>query len=108
VEALEHRANNILGVLRAAGVKNMNVAPDDAAVGGGSFATTRVPSVALTIACASDRDAGALARRLRLRAQPVFTRVKGSEVRVNLSTIFAHEDKALAEALVDTLTRSGA
>jgi len=108
VKALEDRANKLVEVLRSVGMKNVNVAPDDAAVGGGSFATTRVPSVALTIACASDRDAGALARRLRLRAQPVFTRVKGSEVRVNLSTIFAHEDKALAEALVDTLTRSGA
>jgi L-seryl-tRNA(Ser) seleniumtransferase len=108
VEALAHRANEIADLLRRGGVKNVSVVADDAAVGGGSFATTRVPSVALAIACASDRDAGQLARRLRLRAQPLFTRVKGSELRVNLSTVFAHEDEALAEALVDTLTRSGA
>lgn len=108
VEALANRANTIADGLRRAGLTNVSVVSDDAAVGGGSFATTRVPSVAIAIACANDREAGALARRLRLRVQPVFTRVKSSEVRVNLSTIFAHEDKALAGALVDTLTRPGA
>ncbi|HET6462868.1 MAG TPA: L-seryl-tRNA(Sec) selenium transferase [Candidatus Krumholzibacteria bacterium] len=107
-EALAHRANTIADALHRSGVKNVGVAPDDAAVGGGSFATTRVASVAITIACASDREAAQLARRLRLRARPLFTRVKGSELRVNLSTIFAHEDEALSAALVDTLTRSGA
>lgn len=108
VKALEGRANKLVNVLRSAGMKNVSFASDDAAVGGGSFATTRVPSVALTIACASDRDAAQLARRLRLRERPLFTRVKGSELRVNLSTIFVHEDEALAEALADTLTRAGA
>jgi L-seryl-tRNA(Ser) seleniumtransferase len=108
VKALEQRANGIADMLRGEGVKNVTVAPDEAAVGGGSFATTRVASIALAIACANDRDAVHLARRLRMRAQPVFTRVKGSEVRVNMSTIFAHEDAALCDALVETLTRTGA
>jgi hypothetical protein len=67
----------------------------------------RVASVAIAIACASDRDAVRLARRLRMRAEPVFTRVKGSEVRVNMSTIFTAEDAALCDALADTLTRTG-
>jgi len=84
------------------------VVEDDAAVGGGSFATTRVPSVAIAIVCADDRGAVHLARRLRLGEIPVFTRVKGGEVRVNLSTVFPHEDSALAEALVAALTRSNA
>jgi L-seryl-tRNA(Ser) seleniumtransferase len=108
VKALEHRAHEIASVLRSAGVRSVSVTPDDAAVGGGSFATMRVPSVALAIACTSDRDAVHLARRLRLRAQPVFTRVKGSEVRVNISTIFAHEDGALTQALIESLSPSGA
>ncbi len=105
VKALEQRANEIAGVLRGAGVKNVSVVSDEAAVGGGSFATMRVPSVAIAVACASDRDAVHLARRLRLRVLPVFTRVKGSEVRVNMSTIFQHEDSALADALIETLTK---
>jgi L-seryl-tRNA(Ser) seleniumtransferase len=105
VKALEHRANEIADVLRRAGVTNVSVVSDDAAVGGGSFANTRVPSVALVIVCAGDRDAVVLARRLRLRAQPVFTRVKGCEVRVNLSTIFAQEDATLADGLIDALAR---
>jgi seryl-tRNA(Sec) selenium transferase len=87
---------------------NVSAVPDDAAVGGGSFATMRVPSAAVAITCANDRDAVRLARRLRMRAVPVFTRVKGGEVRVNMSTIFPHEDAALRDALAETLTRSGA
>jgi len=108
VALLEQRARAITDALARAGASQVNVVPDEAAVGGGSFATTRVASVAIAIACANDRDAVRLARRLRMRAQPVFTRVKGSEVRVNMSTIFVEEDAALCEALADTLTRTGA
>ena len=108
VALLEGRARAITDALARAGAAQVSVVPDEAAVGGGSFATTRVTSVAIAIACANDRDAVRLARRLRMRAQPVFTRVKGSEVRVNMSTIFGEEDAALCEALLDTLTRTGA
>jgi seryl-tRNA(Sec) selenium transferase len=108
VEALEHRANQMVDMLRRSGIESVSVVADEAAVGGGSFATMRVASVAIAIACASDRDAVRLARRLRMRAQPVFTRVKGSEVRVNMSTIFVEEDAALCAALAETLTRTGA
>jgi len=59
--------------------------------------------MAVVIACSDERAAVRLARSLRLRTLPVFTRVKGSEVRVNMSTIFAHEDAALIDALVKTL-----
>jgi L-seryl-tRNA(Ser) seleniumtransferase len=107
-ETLAHRANTIAEFLLNAGMKNVSAVPDDAAVGGGSFATMRVPSAAVAITCANDRDAVRLARRLRMRAVPVFTRVKGGEVRVNMSTIFPHEDAALRDALAETLTRSGA
>jgi L-seryl-tRNA(Ser) seleniumtransferase len=108
VAPLESRARAIADALAQAGAKHVSVVPDQAAVGGGSFATTRVASVALAIACESDREAVRLARRLRTREQPVFTRVKGSEVRVNMSTIFAHEDAALRDALAECLTRTGA
>jgi len=107
VAPLERRARAIADALSQSGEQRVSVVPDEAAVGGGSFATTRVASVAIAIACGSDRDAVRLARRLRMRAQPVFTRVKGGEVRVNMSTIFPHEDAALCEALAETLNRSG-
>src|SRR5262249_3827520 len=47
VGALENRADIIVDMLRRAGAKNVSVVPDDAAVGGGSFATMRVASVAI-------------------------------------------------------------
>jgi hypothetical protein len=93
----------VAAALGAAGVHGVGVAPDEAAAGGGSFAGTRVPSVAVVIACENERAAVRLARALRLRALPVFTRVKGNEVRVNMSTIFAQEDAALVDALAKTL-----
>lgn len=108
VDPLHARARSLAATLVRAGVSTVSVVEDDAVVGGGSFATTRVPSVAIAIVCADDRGAVHLARRLRLGEVPVFTRVKGGEVRVNLSTVFPHEDSALAEALVAALTRSNA
>jgi seryl-tRNA(Sec) selenium transferase len=106
VESLRRRAGNVAAALAEKGARGVSVAPDEAAVGGGSLATTRVPSIAVVIACADDRAAVRLARALRMRALPVFTRVKGSEVRVNMSTIFARDDDALIMALAGELTRS--
>jgi len=103
VEALRARAQHVVDTITRAVTADISVVSDEAAVGGGSFATMRVPSMAVAIQCASDRAAVQLARCLRMRALPVFTRVKGSEVRVNLSTIFAHEDTALTAALLEEL-----
>ena len=103
VDTLRARAQAVVDALRDAGASIASVAPDEAAAGGGSFAGTNVPSMAVVIACSDERAAVRLARSLRLRTLPVFTRVKGSEVRVNMSTIFAHEDAALIDALVKTL-----
>jgi L-seryl-tRNA(Ser) seleniumtransferase len=103
VDGLGRRAHAVADALGAAGARGVSVAPDEAAAGGGSFAGTRVPSMAVVIACENERAAVRLARTLRLRTLPVFTRVKGAEVRVNMSTILAHEDAALIDALVKTL-----
>ena len=77
------------------------VADDEAAVGGGSLSGAPVQSAAVVIAC---REAVQLARALRLRALPVFVRVRGDEIRVNMTTIFPSQDEALIAALAETLT----
>jgi L-seryl-tRNA(Ser) seleniumtransferase len=105
VAALRRRAEAVARELSAAGVRGAGVADDDAAAGGGSFAAARVPSVAVVIECADDRDAVRLARALRVRELPLFTRVKGRDVRVNMSTILAHEDAVLIETLMAALTQ---
>lgn len=79
------------------------VVDDDAAVGGGSLASAVVPSAAVSVTCADDSEAVRLSRALRTRALPVFTRVRGDEIRVNMTTIFPAQEAQLIEALVDTL-----
>jgi L-seryl-tRNA(Ser) seleniumtransferase len=105
LEGLRARADAIAGTLAAAGARHVTVAPDDAAAGGGSFAGTRVASVAVVITCGDEREAVRLARTLRTRPLPIFTRVKGRELRVNMSTIFARDDAALTEALILVLNQ---
>lgn len=83
---------------------SLHAADDDAAVGGGSLSGAAVPSAAVVIACRDAREAVQLARALRLRALPVFVRVRGDEIRVNMTTIFPSQDEALIAALVDALT----
>ena len=62
---------------------------------------------AVVISGGSDADAVRLARALRLGAVPVFTRVKGSEVRVNMTTILPDEEGDLVRALADLLAAPG-
>jgi L-seryl-tRNA(Ser) seleniumtransferase len=106
-EQLRARAGAVADVLRAAGAGRVGVADDEAVAGGGSFARARVPSAAVVVSCADERAAVRLARALRTRALPVFTRVRGHEVRVNMSTILEHEDAALIDALADVLGHDG-
>ncbi len=79
-------------------------AEDEAAVGGGSLSGAALPSAAVAITCRDAREAVQLARALRLRAVPVFVRVRGDEIRVNMTTIFPSQDDDLVAALAEVLT----
>ena len=79
-------------------------ADDEAAVGGGSLSGAALVSAAVVITCGDAREAVQLARTLRLRAVPVFVRVRGDEIRVNMTTIFPTQDDALITALAEVLT----
>ncbi|HXV13830.1 MAG TPA: L-seryl-tRNA(Sec) selenium transferase [Candidatus Krumholzibacteria bacterium] len=80
---------------------------DDAAVGGGSLASAVVPSSAVVVRGRDDAEAVRLARALRTRTLPVFVRVRGSEIRVNMTTIFPAQEDSLIEALVEVLAARG-
>lgn len=101
-ESLRARAHDVVSRIGAAS-QTILVTDDEAVVGGGSLATVRVPSCAVVVRCESDHDAVRLARTLRAREMPVFTRVKGNELRVNMTTILPGEDDALVRSLVDAL-----
>jgi L-seryl-tRNA(Ser) seleniumtransferase len=79
---------------------------DDAAVGGGSLASAALPSSAVAVTCADDGEAVRLARTLRTRPLSVFTRVRGDEIRINMTTILSTQDAPLIEAVVDVLRRA--
>jgi seryl-tRNA(Sec) selenium transferase len=73
---------------------------DDAAVGGGSLSTVAVPSWAVALRGPDERAATRLARAMRLLPVPLFARVRGDEVRVNMTTILPPEDDELVRAIV--------
>jgi hypothetical protein len=60
--------------------------------------------VAVVIRCADERRASRLVRDLRRRDVPLFARVRGDEVRVNMTTILPNEDEDVTRALLETLT----
>jgi seryl-tRNA(Sec) selenium transferase len=101
VDALRRRAERIVGALLAASSGEFQVeAVDDlAAIGGGSFACQDLPSIAVAIRCRSEEDAVALAKRLRAQRVPILSRIKGSEVRVNLRSVLPYEDSDLCGGL---------
>jgi L-seryl-tRNA(Ser) seleniumtransferase len=105
--ALRARAEAVaVAVTRAAG-RTVTADDDDAAVGGGSLSTVRVPAAAVVIACGGEAEAVRLARALRTGEMPVFTRIRGGEVRVNMAAILPHEDGDLVLALVSVLAAAG-
>ena len=106
LNGLLSRAERILDAVNQAtgGSPTASVVDDDATVGGGSLASEVLPSVAVAIACKSDGDAVKLARSMRAFTVPVFTRIKGAEVRINLRTVLAEEDDRLIECLSRALS----
>jgi L-seryl-tRNA(Ser) seleniumtransferase len=105
-ETLQSRAARIIAALppRAPATYSLKVVDDEAVVGGGSFACERVPSFAIAVRCNSEKDAVALARRMRSHKPPVVPRIKGNEVRINLRSVLAAEDGDLARSLAGVLT----
>jgi len=101
-EQLRGRARTIVDELPPCGY-DVDVVDDDAAVGGGSLASESVSAAAIAIRCASEKDAVALARCMRLHEPPLFPRIKGDEVRVNMITIMPHDDDDLRDTLRSTL-----
>jgi L-seryl-tRNA(Ser) seleniumtransferase len=102
VERLRERALRIADGL-GAGARVVSVVDDEGAVGGGSLTRIALPSVAVVVACADERDAVDTARRMRSHDPPLFPRVRGREVRINMIAIAPDEDTDVRRVLDATL-----
>ena len=79
----------------AGAAPDLRVEPSEATVGGGAFPTARIPSWAITLG----GDANALEARLRTGAVPVIARIEAGRVRLDLRSVDAADDAALASLL---------
>jgi len=104
-ESLKSRAAAVVAGLpaMASSKYGIEVVDDEAVVGGGSFACERVSSFAIALRCGSDKEAVALARRLRGNEIPIVPRIKGSELRINMRSVLPEEDEDLTRSLVRVL-----
>jgi L-seryl-tRNA(Ser) seleniumtransferase len=91
-------AAKLAAALPASAGWELAVVPTAGRVGSGASPVEDLPGAGLRLACA-DRDPEDLARHLRMRPLPVFTRVQDEALLVDLRAIAAEDDAALAEAL---------
>lgn len=105
-EELERRARAVEKELqeRVKGVYRFRIAEDGAAVGGGSFATREVESIAVVVECPDETGALDTARRMRTNMIALIPRIRGNELRFNLRSVPPWEDQELIENLVRVLT----
>jgi L-seryl-tRNA(Ser) seleniumtransferase len=105
LETLTQRARKITGALSGvtSGDIEIEIVEDVAAVGGGSFACEDVASIAVALKCPTESKATGLARKMRKQPMPVLSRIKGSEVRLNLRSVMPYEDDDLVAALKTVL-----
>lgn len=107
IDALVARAETIVeAVTDAASGYGVSAVDDTAAVGGGSLSAAELSSAAVAIRCGDEKAAVRFARRLRAGRPPVFTRIRGAEVRINMRTVRPGEDEALVSVLRKALAAS--
>ena len=101
IERLKERAERIIGAVepRLRSDFGLRAVEDLAAIGGGSFACQDLPSIAVAIRGGSEGEAVAISRRMREQRIPILSRIKGSEVRINLRSVLPYEDDDVAEGL---------
>ena len=101
VDELCHRAVEIRGLLGQTDL-NVKIESTAATTGGGSLPGETLPSVALVVGGASHQDGvEQLAQRLRTGTPGVFGRIEDDRLFLDLRTVRARDDQALAQAVID-------
>lgn len=106
IPELQRRAEALAARLARPGLEAA-VRPGRSQVGSGSVPAQELESRAVVLA-ASGVPAGELARRLRAFRIPVFTRVQGGKVWLDLRTLPPGDEAVVAEALAAALAASSA
>lgn len=97
-DVVRARAERLRAALEASGVV-ARVVDSEASVGGGAFPTARIPSAAVML----HGDASGIEQRLRRADPPVVARIVDGAVRIDLRSVQASDDDALAAAIAGSL-----
>jgi len=99
-DELRARAEALAEAIGAAagGWLEADLAPGDSEVGGGSLAAQPLPTVVVSL-WSRALPAGELARRLRLCRTPVFSRIHGDRVLLDLRTVLPGEEALILAGL---------
>ncbi len=103
IEKLRERAEILSARLRALSV-TVRVAESTAEIGGGALPRSRLPSIALELS--SDLSPNEMAAHLRRTPTPIIGYVAGGCFKLDLRTIFPHQDDLVVAALTQCLTPS--
>jgi L-seryl-tRNA(Ser) seleniumtransferase len=103
-DELRGRAERIVGAL-AGGTLNVRVGTGRAQIGGGTLPRSVLPSVTIEVSHAT-LGSQALAARLREQPEPVIAYVGRGSLKLDLRTIFPHQDASVISALRTLGTQS--
>jgi L-seryl-tRNA(Ser) seleniumtransferase len=101
-DELRARAERIVAALEGRPVR-LRVATGRAQIGGGTLPRSLLPSVTIEVNHAT-LGAQALAARLREQPEPVIAYVGRGTVKLDLRTIFPHQDASVIRALMAVAT----
>ncbi|MBT8037635.1 MAG: L-seryl-tRNA(Sec) selenium transferase [Verrucomicrobiae bacterium] len=103
-ETLRQRAENIIAQLPDANQALCAISPSIARTGGGTMPQSEIPSVAITVT-APNTSITKLAKNLRTGRPAVVGTVEEGKVRLDMRTIFPHQDGDIVTVLNSVLSR---
>jgi L-seryl-tRNA(Ser) seleniumtransferase len=96
-EEIGKRAEIVAGQVRSSTIK-VEVIDGESVIGGGAAPSSALPTRLLAVSCAG-LSADELASRLRAGDPPIIARVEDGRVLLDLRTVFAEQNSAIADAL---------
>lgn len=96
------RAEKILNALPIDIQADCSISPSTARTGGGTMPKSEIPSVAIHIA-PSRISVSKLAKKLRLNTPSIVGSIEDNQLRLDLRTVFEHQDKMVIGAIKQTL-----
>jgi len=100
---LQSRADKILDSLPAEIQSQCTIAASTARTGGGTMPKSEIPSIAIVIA-PTNTSVTKLSRQLRTGTPSIVGSIEDNTLRLDLRTVFLHQDPSLTETLIKTLT----